>query len=81
VEEPSRASLVLVKLPLRNGNRSGNRTRDILYVREAPYQLSYPVKKYEQGADERVYVRFMITLVHRLEMVFGEGLEPSFAGP
>ena len=34
----------------------------------------------EQGVTERVCMAYSVTLDLRLEMVFGEGLEPSSAG-
>ena len=79
----------MIKLPLRNGQENGLRSRGLVLPEHALCQLSYVLIKMgspidarnEQGAIERVCMPYIVTLDLRLEMVFGEGLEPSFVGP
>ena len=79
----------MIKLPLRNGQENGLRSRGLVHPEHAlclaelsPDEIGRATDaEDEQGVTERVCMSCIVTLDLRLEMVFGEGLEPSFVGP
>ena len=76
------------KLLFLNGQENGLRSRGLVHPEHALCQLSYFLIKMgapsgannEQGVTVRVCMPYIVTLDLRLEVVFGEGLEPSSAG-